>query len=580
MKLILGDCIEKLKELKENSVDAIVTDPPAGISFMGKEWDKDKGGRDNWIKWMSDVAKECLRVLKPGGHAFVWALPRTSHWTATAWENAGFEIRDVVAHIFGSGFPKSLNVGLAVAKLKNEKLKEVGDNPNHRKSDALYKLGFQGGKGNGKIKQAQNEFSGWGTALKPAREDWILMRKPLAEKSVAENVLKWKTGGINIDESRVGTDIIQSVGTKGKQKFQVGNNNPVEVLGEHMGRFPANLCWSCDCDNNYLTGNALFDILSNISNQIKLCQLNNSNSNALNVEQKKHQQDTTSEEKKLCFAVENVDTLFLEKILGKTLEVIFSVNTECSAEMLEESMNTSLSISLSGNEKMEEYQKVLKFITLTATRLITELKTCNLSQSQIIGSFITKVISGIREQSQVKSHSPECWVRECFPYTKAGVAVRRNGNNANGIFPVKISEGSADVGFNDSGNASRFFKSIIYQAKASKSERNKGCEGLEEKQTGHGNLQNSEGFERFDTKNQNNHPTVKPVALMEYLIKMITPKCGIVLDPFMGSGSTGIACKKNGFDFIGIEKEEPYYVIACARIKSAKVNLAELIKKI
>jgi len=93
-----------MRTLKKNSVDSIVTDPPAGISFMSRDWDSDKGGRDNWIQWMSEVATECKRVLKPGGHAFVWAIPRTSHWTATAWENAGFEIRDVVAHIFGSGF--------------------------------------------------------------------------------------------------------------------------------------------------------------------------------------------------------------------------------------------------------------------------------------------------------------------------------------------------------------------------------------------------------------------------------------------------------------------------------------------
>lgn len=119
MQLILGDCLEELKKLPENSVDSIVTDPPAGIGFMGKDWDHDKGGRDNWVSWMQEVAAECLRVLKPGGHALVWAIPRTSHWTATAWENAGFEVRDRIAHVFGSGFPKSLNIGKAVDKRKD-----------------------------------------------------------------------------------------------------------------------------------------------------------------------------------------------------------------------------------------------------------------------------------------------------------------------------------------------------------------------------------------------------------------------------------------------------------------------------
>ena len=94
MPVICGDCKEVIKRMDDNSLDSIVTDPPAGIAFMNKEWDKNKGGRDQWIEWMADIATECLRVIKPGGHALVWALPRTSHWTATAWENGGFEVSD------------------------------------------------------------------------------------------------------------------------------------------------------------------------------------------------------------------------------------------------------------------------------------------------------------------------------------------------------------------------------------------------------------------------------------------------------------------------------------------------------
>lgn len=105
--LLQGDCLEQLKDLPDNSIDSMVTDPPAGISFMGKAWDSNKGGSKEWIAWMADVMKECLRVLKPGAHAFVWTLPRTQHWTGTALEDAGFEIRDQISHCFGSGFPKS-----------------------------------------------------------------------------------------------------------------------------------------------------------------------------------------------------------------------------------------------------------------------------------------------------------------------------------------------------------------------------------------------------------------------------------------------------------------------------------------
>lgn len=116
MGLILGDCLEVLQTLSENSIDSLVTDPPARISFMGKDWDSDKGGREGWITWMTSVMKEVHRVLKPGAHGLVWAIPRTSHWTATALENAGFEIRDCIYHLHGTGFPKSLNIKKAAQK--------------------------------------------------------------------------------------------------------------------------------------------------------------------------------------------------------------------------------------------------------------------------------------------------------------------------------------------------------------------------------------------------------------------------------------------------------------------------------
>jgi hypothetical protein len=163
-QVLNGDCLDVLRGLADNSVDSIVTDPPAGIAFMGKEWDRDKGGRDAWIAWMRSVAAECLRVIKPGGHAFVWAIPRTSHWTGMAWEDAGWQPRDKCYHIFGSGFPKSHNLS--------------------------------------------GEWDGWGTALKPAAEEWWLFRKPLSESTVAANVLKWGTGALNIDGCRVGDEVV------------------------------------------------------------------------------------------------------------------------------------------------------------------------------------------------------------------------------------------------------------------------------------------------------------------------------------------------------------------------------------
>lgn len=121
-----ADCIETLKTLPADSIDALITDPPAGISFMGKAWDNDKGGRKQWIAWMTEVMTECLRVMKPGAHGLVWAIPRTAHWTGGALEDAGFEVRDVITHLFGSGFPKSLDISKAIDKAAGVKREIVG----------------------------------------------------------------------------------------------------------------------------------------------------------------------------------------------------------------------------------------------------------------------------------------------------------------------------------------------------------------------------------------------------------------------------------------------------------------------
>lgn len=381
MKIIHGDSLEELKKLPENSIDSLVTDPPAGISFMGKKWDDDKGGRDQWIAWMSEVMTECKRVLKPGAHALVWAIPRTSHWTTTAIENAGFEIRDVVTHLFGSGFPKSLDISKAIDKEAGATrevtgTKDVG--PDMRGGN------FENAEG----RMIQNitapstpnakKWSGFGTALKPAAEFWILARKPLSEKTVAKNVLKWGTGGLNIGASRIeATDqhVLDAAVKRmtGNESLGWKNTSTKGIQpNSAVGRFPANL-----------------------------------------------------------------------------------ILDEVAAEMLDEQTGT--------------------------------------------------LISG-----------------------KPGIRKKDWSGYATGLKKLE-----KETGFGDSGGASRYF----YCAKVSPSER-------------------GDSF----------HPTMKPQKLMQYLIRLITPPGGTVLDPFMGSGSTGLAAKTLGLDFVGIEKEREYVDIAIKRI--------------
>ena len=248
--LLHGDALEVLRTLPDNSVDAIVTDPPGGISFMGREWDSDKGGRDNWIAAFSEIARECLRVVKPGAHALVWAIPRTSHWTATAWENGGWEVRDRVAHVFGSGFPKSHDVSKAIDKAAGAEREVVGVTTGARNGNGTnndYGTYQSAQDGNYPITAPATDdakrWQGWGSALKPAVEDWWLLRKPLTG-TIAANVLEWGTGGLNIDATRVQTQDDLSGGTYGGV-FSASRNpdgSLCKAIGSgNKGRWPAHL---------------------------------------------------------------------------------------------------------------------------------------------------------------------------------------------------------------------------------------------------------------------------------------------------------------------------------------------------
>jgi len=253
-KILCGDCVEVMKKMPENSIDTIITDPPAGISFMGKSWDSNKGGRDEWIEWLTEVMKECYRVAKPGSTALVWAIPRTSHWTATAMENAGWQIKDIIMHIFGSGFPKSTDISKQLQKKSGKEARVVGRNPNSRekcdKNNTLYESGTVGKTDY--ITEPTDEnaklWNGYGTALKPGAEHWILAMKK-NEGTYANNALKWGVSGLNIDGGRIGLQSGEKPysypngkgGDHGAVSFIPNNKfNKKPLVGSSKGRFPAN----------------------------------------------------------------------------------------------------------------------------------------------------------------------------------------------------------------------------------------------------------------------------------------------------------------------------------------------------
>jgi site-specific DNA-methyltransferase (adenine-specific) len=329
----------------------------------------------------------------------------------------------MIAWVYGSGFPKSLNIGKAVDKLQGNEREVLTKQQRKGRSAGIL------GKETEIVHvhdKGSSPYEGWGTALKPALEPITVARKPLGEKTVAENCLKWGVGGINIDGCRV------------------------------EGQPP--------------------------------------------------------------------------KVTGKGIR------------------------SKSWREKED--------------RLDIETETKNWEQPT--GRFPANLIHDNSEE-----------VRECFPETKSGGTNGKKVGNKNCWLGVDKEYDMNELAPN-SGNASRFFKSIIYQAKASKRERNIGCEGLEEHQivtfaTANGTSNKPSSIsEGRNTIYKNNHPTVKPIALMEYLVKLVSKEGHTVLDPFMGSGSTGIACKKLGKKFIGIEMESDYCKIAEARINAFKKEPEQL----
>jgi len=271
-----GDCLEVLRALPDASVDAVVTDPPYGLEFMGKEWDR--FGRDTgnhahreaprftsdhmgkgfdkmpntyeagrpFQRWCELWAAECLRVLKPGGHLLAFGGTRTWHRLACAIEDAGFEVRDSIAWMYGSGFPKSLDVSKAIDKAAGAERQVI----DFKRTN----VGMQGGNFTAGSEQADvpvtapatdaaREWSGWGTALKPAHEPIVVARKPLMG-TVAANVLEHGTGALNIDGCRIGTEprTFDSKGIRPGQGHYVGDDwQPDRASVTVAGRWPANV---------------------------------------------------------------------------------------------------------------------------------------------------------------------------------------------------------------------------------------------------------------------------------------------------------------------------------------------------
>jgi site-specific DNA-methyltransferase (adenine-specific) len=242
-----GDCINVMSEMPEASIDAIITDPPYGLEFMGRDWDG-FGTPIGFQTWTESWAREAFRILKPGGHLLAFAGTRTYHRMASGVEDAGFEIRDCIAWMYGSGFPKSKNVALAIDKGEGypNRGRAIPTASSYQASDKDKANKLESNPVGEYIPATPEaaKWNGWGTALKPAFEPIVVARKPLIG-TVAANVLEHGTGALNIDATRIGTENITSHKTKmlrhGGENARPWHDKHVPSSSDHIGRWPANI---------------------------------------------------------------------------------------------------------------------------------------------------------------------------------------------------------------------------------------------------------------------------------------------------------------------------------------------------
>jgi DNA modification methylase len=591
-KLMLGNNLDSLKKLPDNSIDSVVTDPPYGLSFMNKKWDYDVPSVDFW--------KEVYRVLKPGGHILSFGGTRTYHRMVVNIEDAGFEIRDQIMWLYGSGFPKSHNIGKSVDKLQGNEREVVGSKGSYR-DIRNGSLDAQITEDRDRIEvletKGQSPYEGWGTALKPANEPICVARKPLSEKSVAENVLKWGTGGINVDGCRVGSDggtrksDIEKVGNI-STNFTIGTQNiknKIENIQE--GRFPANLILECICDevikgekgevkksggsrdNCDLSHEWGYDeiVRTNFTDKGDIhtnpncpCYLLDEQSGYLksgDVKPHHKKNKTANGYQGSCYGkFQNEDTTLKGYGDGGGASRFFYQAKVSKSERnmgLENiKINTGTIKLLIYKEKdiikWEKQDQKVKHQVATEQLIQKDIEEYTTTEgcvwnTELFGNYITdqlqkdfKSITKMETNLTMIYQILNSWIQKI---TKEFIATQQK----------ELMDGI------------RFVENVeLKNTKAIITFQNK--DGLNP------SVSNASSIEVYhieqSTVDKNGHPTLKPVNLMTYLCRLITPQGGIVLDPFMGSGSTGIAAQLEGFKFVGMEMDEDYFKIATARIEN------------
>ena len=476
--VLCGDALEVMARLPDNSVEAVVTDPPYGLRFMGKQWDHGVPGAAFWC--------EALRVAKPGARLLAMGGTRTFHRLVCAIEDAGWRVMDTLCWMYGSGFPKSHDISKAIDR-------EAG--AERKVGEFKFKGGTQLGVMNDDAWQpkdvydstpateAARKWDGWGTALKPAREDICLAMKPL-DGTYAQNTLRHGCGGINVDGCRIGTN-----------------------AGWAYPHGPGGLY------------------------------------------SKKYQQESPIAKDWNAFSTK-ADNKPSASTQGRwPANVILSHTPECKRVGTRKVKNK-------GGKPNRDTERSDSLFQPTSKHFTSDIHHFNPDGTETVEAW--------------ECH-PDCPVRMLDMQSGAVGGGARNPETcaagdeivsvARGTFSRRTYDGNT---YGDTGGASRFF----YCAKASRAERNAGLEGLPQGEVDrYGECGATEAHAPRRTRiEQNRHPTVKPLALMRWLVRLVTPPGGTVLDPFCGSGTTGIAAHQEGMHYILIDNDPESCDIARRRI--------------
>lgn len=576
--LHLGDCRTVLATLDDASIDAIVCDPPYELGFMGKAWD------NSGIAYDVTVWQQCLRVLKPGGHLVAFGGSRTYHRLAVAIEDAGFEIRDQIQWIYGSGFPKSLDVSKAMDKQAGAVREVVGEVKKTHISTSLTNEGWSrpshyDADGNAKTTMQitapstdlAKQWQGYGTALKPAHEPAVLARKPLCG-TVADNVMTWGVGGLNIDGTRIPSDDGFEKAWDKPVRTNIANGsaafdtNTSSARGTHQvdisankpigGRWPANVILDEDAakaldmqSGHSVSKQNLYDDMRvrGYYERLKQAPGNHKPENSYSDSGGASRFFYTVPNEYLCPLCYNT---YAKDITAEDICKNIIANNAEKRGWTTPATNAFIAhviALLRQNAQLAQNAKsAIPQCDLCATSIavaLAAIKTLGFNQQkcELILAYMPKFASSILIQNLVSF--AELWGNiDTTPTTQNLLMLY--GSALHAIENYTKQEGKEKVvGGNDPAKATRF----LYTAKASKAER-------------------EAGLDAPDAPRANHHPTVKPLSLMRYLVRLVTPKGGKVLDPFMGSGSTGCAAVLEGFDFVGIDITPEYVGIAQKRI--------------